>query len=39
MKEIIYLSDIHGNYEALKHLDDLPEMKDDNVEITSMALI
>ena len=33
MKEIIYLSDIHGNYEALKHLDELPEMQDDNVEI------
>ena len=33
MKEIIYLSDIHGNYEALKNLEQLPEMKNDNVEI------
>lgn len=26
MKSYIYLSDIHANYEALKHLDELPEM-------------
>ena len=28
MKTYIYLSDIHANYEALKHLKDLPEFTD-----------
>ena len=32
MKTYIYLSDIHANYEALKHLTTLPEMKDENCE-------
>lgn len=32
MKSYIYLSDIHANYEALKHLDELPEMQDDTCQ-------
>ena len=32
MKTYIYLSDIHANYEALKHLTTLPETKDENCE-------
>lgn len=32
MKTYIYLSDIHANYEALKHLTTLPEMNDENCE-------
>lgn len=31
-KEIIFLSDIHGNFEALQHLNNLPEMNNHNVE-------
>lgn len=33
MKSYLYLSDIHANYESLKWLDILPEMKDSNCEI------
>ena len=33
MKTFLYLSDIHSNFEALKHLDSLPEMRDHNCEI------
>ena len=33
MKTFLYLSDIHSNFEALKHLDSLPEMQDPNCEI------
>ena len=32
MKTYIYLSDIHSNYEALKHINDLPEMNDPSCE-------
>lgn len=33
MKTFLYLSDIHSNFEALKHLDSLPEMQDPDCEI------
>lgn len=33
MKTFLYLSDIHSNFEALKHLDSLPEMRDTDCEI------
>lgn len=33
MKTYLYLSDIHGNFEALKHLKDLPEMTDPDCHI------
>ena len=33
MKTYLYLSDIHSNFEALKHLDSLPEMQDPDCEI------
>lgn len=33
MKTFLYLSDIHSNFEALKHLDSLPEMRDPDCEI------
>lgn len=33
MKTYLYLSDIHGNFEALKHLKNLPEMSDPNCHI------
>lgn len=33
MKTYLYLSDIHGNFEALKHLKDLPEMSDPDCHI------
>lgn len=33
MKTYLYLSDIHSNFEALKHLDSLPEMQDLDCEI------
>ena len=33
MKTFLYLSDIHSNYEALKHLDSLPEMQEPDCEI------
>ena len=32
MKTYIYLSDIHSNYESLKHIKDLPEMNDPSCE-------
>ena len=32
MTSYIYLSDIHSNFEALKHLDQLPEMNDPSCE-------
>ena len=31
-KEIIFLSDIHGNFEALQHLNNLPEMNNHNCQ-------
>ena len=33
MKTYLYLSDIHSNFEALTHLDSLPEMQDPDCEI------
>lgn len=33
MKTYLYLSDIHSNFEALKHLNSLPEMQDPDCEI------
>lgn len=33
MKTFLYLSDIHSNFEALKHLDSLPEMQNPDCEI------
>lgn len=33
MKTFLYLSDIHSNFEALNHLDSLPEMQDPDCEI------
>ena len=33
MKTYLYLSDIHSNFEALKHLDSLPEMQNPDCEI------
>ena len=33
MTTYLYLSDIHGNFEALKHLKNLPEMSDPNCQI------
>lgn len=33
MTSYLYLSDIHGNYEALKHLKDLPEWSDPDCHI------
>ena len=33
MTSYLYLSDIHGNFEALKHLKDLPEMTDPDCQI------
>lgn len=33
MKTFLYLSDIHSNFEALKHLDLLPEIQDPDCEI------
>lgn len=33
MTSYLYLSDIHGNFEALKHLKDLPEMIDPDCQI------
>ena len=33
MKTFLYLSDIHSNFEALQHLDSLPEMQDPDCEI------
>ena len=33
MKTYLYLSDIHSNFEALKHLDSLPEMQEPDCEI------
>lgn len=33
MKTYLYLSDIHSNFETLKHLDSLPEMQDPDCEI------
>lgn len=39
MKTYIYLSDIHANYEALKHLTTLPEMKDKIVNLDLVVII
>lgn len=33
MKTYLYLSDIHGNFEALKHLKNLPELSDPDCRI------
>ena len=33
MKTYLYLSDLHSNFEALKHLNSLPEMQDPDCEI------
>lgn len=33
MKTYLYLSDIHGNFEALKHLKNLPELSDPDCQI------